>query len=186
MNALAGETDHPAAAPEPHPLRGLGAHFYSAKAAMRVELAAARTATAGKYAIDIELTNGHSGQSYDWSNKIRLQISGRELPVVGAFLLGYAGDTLELRHHGQDRNKHLLLRRQPGKVFVSVQQATRIVGIPLAAHSVFELTTLVLDTLQRNRPATAPAFLLAALQACGAFAGQSLHAAGRPRAVDGA
>lgn len=77
--------------------------------------------------------NNPQNKAYDWSNKISIQVTMSELPIVIGVLLGIA-PSCEFRSHGPNKDKSFNMENQNDKMFVSVIQGGKNavgVGVPL-------------------------------------------------------
>ena len=92
-----------------------------------------------------------SGNSYDWDNKMVVQVTARELPTVLAVLMGYK-NACEFRYHGPGRNKGYAIRSQNEGVLITLSAAGAIaINVPVEPSDLFSLTTLVVNRLQMNQ-----------------------------------
>lgn len=107
---------------------------------------------AGSATIRIEAAESNSQRQYDWGNKIAIQLSAREMPLVLAALLQWL-PSFEGKGHGQANEKWFKLENQPGKVYLSVNargKTTR--GIPIPAGDAYSLCTLLMRQMLKNDP----------------------------------
>lgn len=90
------------------------------------------------------------GKTYDWANKIAVQLTARELPTVLAVLMGYKNDC-EFRFHGHNRNKSYSLRSHPVGVGVTLSAAqSGSITVPIEPADLFALSTLIVQRMQLN------------------------------------
>mgnify|MGYP003576071492 CR=1 FL=1 len=157
-------------------LRAHGTHVYASSAAIKLELAQPRASEAGgeaQYTVQVEGTR-KQGASFDWGRKIAFQLTRRELPLLTAFLLGFAGKKVEFRNHGDDRDKALTLEDQDQKVFLRlVQRDQPPIALPVEPEDLYYCGEICMVALQLNRPLLGPEDRLALLRRVGA-----MHAAG--------
>jgi len=142
-------------------------HVYGQKAALCWE-ADTTKGDAATVALDAALST--APRAYDWSKKIRLQLTIRELPVVAAVLLGQV-ERCEFKNHGAEKNKGFTLENQTppngkGKVFVRVFAANEMPrAVPMEAVDVFRVSLLVLEQLHAQAPTLDATSLHTALRA---------------------
>lgn len=127
---------------------------YGMKAALCVEESTTRDGVA---TVMIEVAARHQDR-VDWAHKIQLQATETELPLLACVLVGYL-PRLELKRSG----KGVVIERQHAKLFVSASQG-RFIALPVLPGAVFELSTLVLNQLQKNHPHTDTQLLLVGLR----------------------
>lgn len=123
--------------------------IYAKSAALTIEPqinAAGDTATIG-----IEAARKIQGcNSYDWQNKVTVQVTGRELPTLLSVLMGYKEDC-EFKYHGRLKNKSYAVRSQAQGVLVTVSSAeSGSIAVPIAPSDLFALSAMVLLKLQQN------------------------------------
>lgn len=108
---------------------------------------------AGAPTIALDAATSTGPKAYDWKQKIRIQLTKAELPVVAAVLLG-ARKKCEFKNHGQNNDKGFTMERQDrGKVFVSVfAKGMPARAVPVLGPDVMWVTALVLQQVQRNCP----------------------------------
>lgn len=141
-------------------------HVYGGKAALCFE-ADITKGDVPTIALDAATSTGP--RQYDWNNKLRLQMTRAELPVVTAVLIG-AMRSCEFKNHGQDNSKGFSMERQDGgKVFIKVfgkDQPVR--AIPVMPADVFYVASLFMRQLLKGSPwldATALMSMIRATQA---------------------
>ncbi len=151
-------TQHKSAAQTPTPREGgtdtadadrLSVHVYGGKAALSFEADKTRDGT-HTVALDAAVSVGE--RKYDWTNKIRLQLTSRELPVVAAVMLGLV-PKCEFKNHGPNNDKGFSMECQIDKVFVKVfakDQALR--AVPVDAADAWRVGTVLLRQLRRQCP----------------------------------
>ena len=105
-----------------------------------------------------------SGNTYDWDNKMVVQVTAHELPAVLAVLMGYK-NACEFRYHGPGRNKSYAIRSQSEGVVITLSTAGAIaINVPVEPADLFLLTTLVVKRLQLNQNALSTDSLLEILK----------------------
>ncbi len=125
-------------------------HVYGSRSALCIEADRTRN---GFETVAVEGALATGLRTYDWPEKIRVQITAQELPLFAAALLGYL-DVFEAANHGE-QGKGLTLVRQPdrGAAFVRVVArgaAPRAVAIQ--PGDLYHVTAIVLGQLALNHP----------------------------------
>jgi len=125
-------------------------HVYGGKAALCFE-ADMTKGDVPTIALDAATSTGP--RQYDWNNKLRLQMTRAELPVVTAVLIG-AMQRCEFKNHGQDNSKGFSMERQDGgKVFIKVFGKDQpIRAIPVMPADVFYVASLFMRQLLKASP----------------------------------
>lgn len=126
-------------------------HVYGSQAALCVE--ADRTRGGGE-TVAVEGALATAPRTYDWSGKIRVQLTAQELPLFAAALLGYL-EIFEAANHG-DQGKGLTLTRQPDRGVAFVRVVARGVApraVAIQPGDLFHVTAIVLGQLILNHPA---------------------------------
>lgn len=94
----------------------------------------------------------------DWKNKIQVQVTATELPLLASVMLGFL-PVVDLKRSG----KGILIERQSTSLFVKASMG-RIHALPIVPGSAFGMSTLVLNQLKKNHPNTDTTLLLAGLR----------------------
>jgi hypothetical protein len=94
---------------------------YGGKAALCFESDDARR---GESTIAIDAAAAVGVCNYDWSGKIRAQLTRGELPAVAAVLPGYL-HRCEYRNHGPDKSKGFSFENQGARVFAGMGKSGR-------------------------------------------------------------
>lgn len=153
-------------------LRSHGTHVYASTAAIKLELAQPRASETGgeaQYTVQVEGARKQGG-GFDWDRKIAFQLTRRELPVLAAFLLGFAGKRVEFRNHGDARDKVLTLEDQGHKIFLRLVQASQhAIALPVEPEDLYYCGEICMVALQLNRPLLGPEDRLALLRRVGAM-----------------
>lgn len=165
----------PAPAPpavDPAFLRAHGTHIYGSGYALKVELDLLRRDEEREqpvYTLQIEGAKKRAGaDGYAWDRKIALQLTRSELPELAAFLLGFAGTSLQFTNHGPNRNKSLTVEDQGDKLFVRIAEAgSAPVAVPVEPRDVFAWGELCLVALHLNKPSLTTDAHLALLRRLG-------------------
>ena len=99
-------------------------------------------------------------RQYDWSNKITVQISRAELPVVCGLFAGIVNEC-KFGSHGPEKNKGYEIQRQQDKVFIKVMQKDKtMVAVPVGPADCFWVAALLTEVLQSNTEVNDSATLL--------------------------
>lgn len=133
-------------------------HVYggSAAACFSTDVSRAGQATVR---IEVAQTSGNSRQ-YNWTDKVSIQLSQRELPLVLATLMQWV-PKFEGKGHGTANEKWFTLENQGPKVFLSVNCKGKAVrGVPIMAGDTYALSTLLMRQMLRNDPFLTPESLL--------------------------
>ncbi len=148
-----------------------GVHVYGQKAALKIELEQRRAdqPDAGQFTVQLEFAESKGQRTFDWTNKISFQLTRRELPLLGAMLMGYAGNELNLTNHGPEQDKRLELRQQGPRLFVKLRKGARAIAIPVEPADVYEWSVIVLTALKKNRDDLDTASILEILKRTGAM-----------------
>jgi hypothetical protein len=128
-------------------------HVYGRAAALCIS--EARTRSNDTHTIQIDaapaLASG-AKRTYDWPNKIIVQLSEQELVQALAFFEGKI-DGLSLKDHGRAHDKFVRMERQEGHFFVEVGQKGRpIIGVPAGAPDAFKIVSLAYKQILANGP----------------------------------
>lgn len=153
------DASHPVApeAPEPQEPQGNGEarqfdsfHVYGSKAALCFEPTVTRKGQP-TVTVDAAAKSGHL--QYDWANKVRLQLTVTELPVVAATFLGYRGGC-EFKNHGPNNDKGISITNQAGegRVFVRVFASGANHPVPVSMPDAYWVSTYLLSQLRAHSP----------------------------------
>ncbi|WP_460428203.1 hypothetical protein [Azotobacter armeniacus] len=135
--------------PDPR-LGNASVHVYGGRFALCFE---ADTTRQGFPTVALDATNADGPMQYDWSQKIRLQLTRAEMPVVTAVLLGVLPGC-EFKNHGQDKDKGFSMERQKeGRVYVKVfAREQGVKGVPIIPADLFFVSALFIRQLQKACP----------------------------------
>lgn len=126
---------------------GFSFHIYGGSGALTIAEAETRK---GVPTINIEGAKSPRPRTYDWKNKIMLQVTASELPLFAAVCAGMA-DGFKGTLHGPDHDKGFEIKNQGSNLYVSVFQAGKgAIGVPVTAADSLRLSTLVLDQLRKH------------------------------------
>ncbi|MFB8832068.1 hypothetical protein ACE0DR_28430 [Azotobacter sp. CWF10] len=125
-------------------------HVYGGRFALCFE---ADTTRQGFPTVALDATNADGPMQYNWSQKIRLQLTRAEMPVVTAVLLGVLPGC-EFKNHGQDKDKGFSLERQKGgRVYVKVfAREQGVKAVPIIPADLFFVSALFIRQLQKACP----------------------------------
>ena len=130
---------------------------YASKAALCISADQTRS---GVHTVRIEAAEAAAQRRSDWQQKIAVQLSRRELPLVLAVFMGWL-DRFEGKGHGDNNSKWFIVENQSNKLFLSIHgkgQTPR--GAPIQPGDGYAVTTLMLRQLLRNDPFLSPSILL--------------------------
>ena len=152
-------------------LRDQGMHIYAGKAAMKIELDMLRAAEGdpSRLTVQIELAPAVAPRSFDWDQKIPFQFTRRELPLLGAMLMGYAGESLVLTNHGPDHDKRLELHQQGNVLYVKLRQGIKTLAMPVEAADLFGWVAITVAALKNHHQALDSGALFEILKRTGAM-----------------
>ncbi len=129
--------------------RSLSVHVYGKRAALCFDADETRNRVA-TVALDAAPSDTDVARRYAWANKIRIQFTQKELPVVAAVLLGHI-PRCEYHSHGPNHNKGFSMENQGQRVFVKVWGKDRgMQAVPIESHDLFAVSGLVLCQLARH------------------------------------
>ncbi|RYE71378.1 MAG: hypothetical protein EOO81_06070 [Oxalobacteraceae bacterium] len=110
------------------------------------------TTQRGIHTIRVEATEASGQRAYNWKNKVAIQLSQRELPLMLATLMLWTSK-FEAKGHGQNNEKWMTLEAQPGKLYLSVQsKGTGSRGVAIAPGDAYPITTMIVKQMLANDP----------------------------------
>lgn len=110
------------------------------------------TTQRGIHTIRVEATEASGQRTYNWKNKVAIQLSQRELPLMLATLMLWTSK-FEAKGHGQNNEKWMTLEAQPGKLYLSVQsKGTGARGVAIAPGDAYPITTMIVKQMLANDP----------------------------------
>ena len=132
------------------PIDRLSFHVYGGKGALCFEADSKRT---GEATIAIDAAKSSAPRQYDWSDKVRIQVTQTELPVVAAVFAGIL-PSCEYSQHGPNKDKGFSIERQDkGKIYVKVMAKDKGVrGVPVEGPDVFRVASLLVRQIHKNHP----------------------------------
>lgn len=124
-------------------------HVYGGKAALCFSADVTR---GGEHTVRVEGAPSKGQRQYDWSQKVSLQFTGKELPKVLCVLMGWL-DSVEFSAHGQANDKAISMANQAGgKVFINLRQGKTARAVPVTAEDVFGIADLVIKQTLKGSP----------------------------------
>ncbi len=95
--------------------------------------------------LNLEVANRLEGQkSFNWADKITVQLTSLELPEFCALLMGYI-DQMK----AQRPDKGIAMERQNNTIYLkATKQGRGMFSLPISTGSVFKLNVLVLEILK--------------------------------------
>ena len=152
--AMSNADTAPASAP-PHPPATTAppdrvqCRVYGGKAALCIEPDETRQ---GEPTLRIEAARATAPRKYDWRQKLSLQLTREELPVIAATVLGFLTHC-EYKNHGPNQDKGLEIVHQGTHLFVRLFQKERgVVAVPVTAADSYALGALCLRQLRKTAP----------------------------------
>jgi len=122
---------------------------YGGKAALCIETDETRQ---GEPTLRIEAARATAPREYDWGQKLSLQLTREELPVIAATVLGLL-PRCTYNNHGPNQDKGLEIVHQGTHLFVRVFQKDRgVVAVPVTAADSYALGALCLRQLRKTTP----------------------------------
>ncbi len=125
-----------------------GMHIYATNAALSIE---AQITRGGFHTLGIEAARKING-AYHWDDKIRIQVTPMELPVVISVIMGWI-PLCQFKHHGEDKNKGFEIKHQRTNLYVALEEKDRGgIGVPVSPSDAFGLAALATRQLCANHP----------------------------------
>jgi hypothetical protein len=126
-------------------------HIYGKGSALC--FSADQTRSKAAHTVRIEGASSNGPRDFNWSDKISLQFTIKELPFVLAVLMGWI-PKVQFVAHGPANDKGVSLEVQEGpKIFVKIWQKDRgMRSVPVPQSEVFLVVDLFLKQMMRNSP----------------------------------
>ena len=168
---------------EDEKMRFVSRAAYGAKAAFTMQMAKSRPSSAsedaeGFYTVNIEAApaNAESGgvRSFDWQNKITLQLTRNEIVVVAAVFYGFM-PSCTFSSHGTAKDKGFSMERKDGGIIARVNATGRSHAVKLTPPDIFYMGAILTRQLLTQTPWLDSQMLRDLLQ--GAFSDGSEQAA---------
>lgn len=123
-------------------------HIYASNTALTVE---AQRTPGGAHTIGLDATYKR-GSEFVWQDKIAIQVTRTELPVVVSVLMGWVKEC-QYRFHGTEKNKGFSLVHQGHIILVALEQKDRgVIRVPVTPPDAFEMGMMTLGQLAQNYP----------------------------------
>ena len=130
-------------------------HVYGGKAALCFQSDATRGGADGSKSIQtirLDAADVISRRDFNWNEKISIQMTRGELPIVLAVLLGFLPEC-EFKMHGPEKAKGFIIKDQGDKMFVQVfDKGKSLKSVPMTPEDTFEVTKIIIRQMQRNAP----------------------------------
>ncbi len=127
----------------------LNVHVYGGKAAACFS---ADTKKNSSKTLRIETAEASGTRAYDWANKIAVQLSVKELPLILGVLMGWL-PSYKAEGHGENNDKGFTIERQAGKFFLSMfQKGKKARAVPVPPGDAYCITSLVIRQMLANDP----------------------------------
>jgi hypothetical protein len=91
-----------------------------------------------------------TGEGYDWSRKLVLQLTPEEMPGLIATLMGIT-PSVRFGHHGADRSKFIEVRRQEGGLVIVTSEKSLSYSVPVPSDTIYYLLDLFCRAMAMNR-----------------------------------
>lgn len=125
-------------------------HVYGGKAAACFSADTKRNSAT--QTIRIETAESTGARAYAWDNKIAVQLSVKELPLVLGVLMGWL-PAYKAEGHGEHNDKGFSIERQEGKFFLSMfAKGQKARALPVPPGDAYCITSLLLRQMVANDP----------------------------------
>lgn len=125
-------------------------HVYGGKAAACFSADTKRNSNT--QTVRIETAESVGTRSYAWDNKIAVQLSVKELPLVLGVLMGWL-PAYKAEGHGENNDKGFSIERQEGKFFLSMfAKGQKARALPVPPGDAYCITSLLLRQMVANDP----------------------------------
>jgi hypothetical protein len=145
---------------EDEKMRFVSRAAYGAKAAFTMQMAKSRPSSAsedaeGFYTVNIEAApaKAESGgnRSFDWQNKITLQLTRNEIVVVAAVFYGFM-PSCTFSSHGPAKDKGFSMDRKDGGIIARVNATGRSLAVKLTPPDIFYMGAILTRQLLAQTP----------------------------------
>ncbi len=124
-------------------------HVYGKSAALSFEESFTR---GGVPTVCIDAATASGPRAYDWSAKIRVQLTSSELPAVAAVFLGFI-PRCEFTNHGEHSDKGFSIERQENGFFARVfAKGEKVRAVPITPNDAFYVCSLVIRQIIEGQP----------------------------------
>lgn len=138
----------PAPAPE-QPIFGRSVKVYGGKAALTFQAGMTRGEI---QTVTIESARSTAPRQYDWSKKLSIMLTRKEMPRVAAVMLGFISEC-SFSNHGTNNDKGFEIKQQKGGVFIRLFSGkTGAMAIPVDQEDLYYVTGLFIEQLKREQP----------------------------------
>lgn len=138
-------------------------HVYGSSAALCFNATVSRQGSP-TISLDAAAIAPNQGRKCNWQDKVTVQLSAQEMPLVYAVLMGFM-EKFTGAGHGATNDKWFTIEKQQGKLFVSVnRKGTPPRGVPITAGDLYPVTSLFMRQLQADAPHLTPALINAMAQ----------------------
>jgi hypothetical protein len=121
-------------------------HVYGSKAALCFEEDETR---GGFHTVALDAATATGPKQYNWSEKIRIQLTREEMPVLLAVMLGVLPHC-EYKNHGTQNNKGFAVEDQGDQFFVRVFSPDGVRAVPMTPEDAFRVTAMLVKQMRRN------------------------------------
>lgn len=121
-------------------------HVYGGKGALCFEEDETKN---GFHTIAIDAAESTGPKQYDWANKIRIQLTREETPVLLAVMLGVLPQC-EYKNHGQQNNKGFSVQDQGNQYFIRVFGPDGVRAVPMTPEDAFRVTAMLIKQMRKN------------------------------------
>lgn len=148
-------------------------HVYVKSGGLTFEIDKLRRPEEGRlFTVRVEGAQGKEGKSYDWLNKVTVQLTAEELHQAAAVVLGMS-ESMTATHHGDARDKRLELRREKGHILVRLTKTGLAVTVPVDSDHLYKVALVFVRALTLNDPDVDSRLLLDTLRLTSAVVRQS-------------
>lgn len=125
-------------------------HVYASKAALCWQVDVTKR---DEPTIRLEAAGAYAERSYDWPNKVSIQLTRDELPCVAAVFLGILPEAKGSNHGvGDQKGKGFEISHQGNKVYVRVFAPGKQFPVPVSPEDTFTVASLLTRQLQEGKP----------------------------------
>lgn len=128
------------------PQYNLQHHVYGKNAALTFE---ANETRGGIFTVNIDAAKADAPRKYNWANKLIVQVTAQEMPVVCAVMVGLLA-RCEYRNHGPENDKGFSIERQQQNYFVRLWARGQNFAVPMTADDGFYVATLLVRQVQKQ------------------------------------
>lgn len=122
-------------------------HVYGGKSALTFQESSTRAG--GIPTLMVEAASALRPKVYDWKNKVSVQITMQELPVITGVFLGVI-EKCEFKNHGDANNKGFSFENQGKTLFCRVFAPGAGHAVPIYPPDVFYITSMLLERIIKH------------------------------------